>query len=485
MPPSGWAVNWWRGTLSGLLLCLASWAPALAGPGSTADIDVARADLQRLSQAFRTVYQQVLPAVVLITTSARWEAMHQRLPAPEPPVPEVEPKGLGSGIVVSPDGYILSNHHLVAGADSIRITLADRRAFQATVVGHDSLIDVALLKIDAEQLPVARLGRAANLQIGDWVLAIGHPLGMGTTLTHGIVSALGRRASIIDDAYGVESFIQTNAVINPGNSGGPLLNLAGEVVGINTAISTRTGYYMGYGLAVPVELAQEAMEDIRTHGRVVRGYLGVSMSEVTPDLIRARGLDMDRPRGVYLAVLPGSPAERSGLQDDDVLIRVNGQEVDRPNQVQAMVYHMDPGETVALTVLRGGVGRVLDVSLGEREADRRAALGRDRLSGLGFSVQPLSGSKAGELGFTNQVAEELGYEAGEPAVRVDGVDPAGLAGIRGLQVDDVVTHVDDELITSVPTLLTALAGVEAGEAVVLWLWRPGLGVDVRVLPVEK
>ena len=188
--------------------------------------------------------------------------------------------GLGSGVIVSADGYILSNHHVIRNADSIEVTLHDRRRLTARVVGVDSLIDIALLKVEAQNLPTADLGRSADLQIGEWVLAIGFPLGMGTTLTHGIVSALGRQADVIDGAGVIESFIQTNAVINPGNSGGPLLDLRGQVIGVNTAISTKTGYFMGYGLAVPIDLAHEAMNDFLEHGRVVRGYLGIAMGDV-------------------------------------------------------------------------------------------------------------------------------------------------------------------------------------------------------------
>ena len=209
-----------------------------------------------LSRGFRSVYDRVAPAVVLIQTSGAT----RQLPRFHP---RIDPgdggglSGLGSGVIVSEAGYILSNHHVIKGADSIQVTLHDRRRFPARVVGGDSLIDIALLQIDAPDLPVASLGRSEDLLIGDWVLAIGYPLGMGTTLTHGIVSALGRRARVIEAEYGIESFIQTNAVINPGNSGGPLLDLQGRVVGVNTAISTRTGFFMGYGLAVPIDLARK------------------------------------------------------------------------------------------------------------------------------------------------------------------------------------------------------------------------------------
>ena len=483
-----------------LLLSLLTWADTARSQerGPT----TARQDLERLSQAFHAASQQVRPAVVLITTTRRRSAAGSRMPPfhsppPEdeeprrmppfhPPLPEDgEPTGLGSGIVVSADGYILSNHHVIAGSNSIRVTLADRRTFAAEVVGSDSLIDIVLLKIDATELPTVRLGNVEELQIGDWVLAIGHPLGMGSTLTHGIVSALGRQAQVIGDDYGIESFIQTDAAINPGNSGGPLLNLHGEVVGINTAISTRTGYYMGYGLAVPIDLAQEAMRDILDHGRVVRGYLGVTMDEVDQERMRELDLDMELPRGIHIRVLPDSPAERGGLQDGDIILAVDGHQVDRPNQVQTLIYGLNPGQRVDLTVLRAGTRRQLRVVLGEREEDRLLARGRGRMDRLGLTVEPLSGELAGQLGFTPEVAEQLGFAPGEAAVVVVQVEPGGLAAARGIAVHDVITEVDVQRITSLPQLVRTLSEFQAGETALFWLWRPRLGVDMRVLKIPQ
>jgi serine protease Do len=460
-------------------------ASAMADAGQASQLETARADLRALSQTFRTAYQQVRPAVVLITTTSSRRALQEMLPPRHPPLGEEESRGLGSGIIVTADGYILSSHHVVAGADSIVVTLADRRTYQATVVGADSLIDIALLRIQATQLPTVRLGDSESLQIGDWVLAIGHPLGMGTTLTHGIVSALGREASIIDDDFGVESFIQTNAVINPGNSGGPLLNLEGEVIGINTAISTRTGYFMGYGLAVPINLAREAMDDIRVHGRAVRGYLGVSMSAVTQELARELGLVQERPQGVHVRVVTDSPAARSGLRDGDIILQIAGQEVNHPNQVQAIVYRLEPGETVMLSLLRGGRTLDLTVELGERESDLLAAAGRQRLSTLGLAVEQANRVTAAAIGLTQATAEQLGFAASDGMVIVVGVDPSSVAGRLGLQVNDVITDIDQERVGSVDELLRALANLELGQGAVFWLWRPGLGVDVRILPVSE
>lgn len=445
--------------------------------------------LEDLSRAFRHAYQQVRPAVVLIATTRFWE-----LPRFHPKMPDEDFRGIGSGTIVSADGYILSNYHVIAGADSIQVTLSDRRRFEAEVVGFDSLIDIALLKIEAQGLPTVRLADSDLLQIGDWVLAIGHPLGMGSTLTHGIVSALGRRAGIFelreDDEesyYTIESFIQTNAVINPGNSGGPLLDLQGRVIGINTAISTRTGYYIGYGLAVPINLAQEVVDDLLTHGRIVRGYLGVGMKpEMTQDLIREHDLDLDRPRGVYLdLVKPDSPAERGGLHVGDVVLSVDGIDVNHSNQIQTLIYGRDPGETIDLQIMRQGQLHQLAVLLGEREDDRVLAQGHQRISQLGFSVEPLPAELAAELGFDRMVAAELGFDRDEGPVVVVAVDPEGPAAAKGIQARDVITEVDQERVTSLPHFVRFVSGLEEGRSALFWFWRPENGIDVRALKIPE
>ncbi|MEW6750905.1 MAG: trypsin-like peptidase domain-containing protein [Candidatus Latescibacterota bacterium] len=467
---------------------MAAWGgPALPEQGEPG---AARRHLEGLSLAFRAAYREVRPVVVLITTTRQWQALQRMLPPFHPPVPQDTPgpegpHGLGSGIIVSTDGYILSNYHVVQGADSILVTLHDRRVFAARVVGVDSLIDVALLKIEAAALPVARLGDSDELEIGDWVLAIGYPLGMGTTLTHGIVSALGRQPGVITDDYGIESFVQTNAVINPGNSGGPLLNLGGEVVGINSAISTRTGYFMRYGLAVPVNLAREAMRDILAHGRVVRGYLGVEMAPVDQDMVGRLHLTMDHPAGVHIKVYPGSPAERGGLQTGDIILAVRGHEVDSPNQIQTLVYSLDPGDRVALTFLRDGESRQAEVVLGEREEDRLLAHGQERVGQLGLTVAALDEQQAATLGFGADVAAELGFSRGEQAVVVTAVDEGSQAAQRRIEVNDVITDVDQTRVTSLAQFVGLVSRLQAGESALFWLWRPQAGVDVRVLEIPR
>ncbi len=444
--------------------------------------------LRDLSHAFRAAYEQVKPAVVLIKTTRPWRFARRALPQSHPELPDDAPSGSGSGTLVSADGYILSNYHVISGADSILVTLADRRTFAAEVVGFDSLIDIALLKIEAQQLPHVRLGDSDSLQIGDWVLAMGHPLGMGSTLTHGIVSALDRRADIFGGSrYAIESFIQTNAVINPGNSGGPLLSLDGETMGIVTAISTRTGYYMGYGLAVPINLAREAMNDILKHGHVVRGYMGVGMVAVTQEIVRRDKLPMERPHGVSISILPEGPAARSRLKDGDVVLAIDGQEVNHPNQIQSLIYGRDPGESVQLTILGAdGQDQQLEIVLGEREEDRLLAQGQQRLSRLGLSVEQLPSEVAEELGFTLEIAEELGFDPGEGPVIVIEVDPSGPAADKGIQVHDVITEIDQQRITSMRQFVRSISHLEEGRSALFWFWRAesGGGIDVRALRIS-
>ena len=449
------------------------------------DVEDGVARFEELSRAFRTVYERVAPAVVLIRTSG---AMESRLPRFHPPIdPEEGGKfnGLGSGVIVSSDGYILSNHHVIKNADSIEVTLHDRRRLVAHVVGIDSLIDIALLKVEADNLPTAELGSSADLQIGEWVLAIGFPLDMGSTLTHGIISALGRQAEVIRDVFRIESFIQTNAVINPGNSGGPLLDLRGRVIGINTAISTKTGYFMGYGLAVPIDLAHEAMDDFLHYGRVVRGYLGIQMGEIDARLVRQEGLQLEPPRGVFVAgISDNTPAARSSLARGDVVVAVDGVPVNEPNEVQTLIYRRDPGESVVLRVVRGGAELDIDVVLGEREHDRALAQGRQRVEQLGLTVAALDARRAADLGFSPDVALQLGLDSNERAVVVVALDAGSPAAERGLRVGDIITEIDQSSVTSPDEFVRFISGLDAGESALFWFWRLADGIDVRALPIN-
>ena len=461
--------------------------PGMATPGDPSLLPAAdRRYLEALGRAFNAAYEQVSPAVVLVTTTRPGRLSRLKLPRFHPALPDEDYKGIGSGTIISTNGYILSNYHVIEDADSIRVTLSDRRVFDAEVVGSDSLIDIALLKIQSADLPVVRLGDSDRLKIGDLVLAIGHPLGLGTTLTDGIISALDRQAAVIQGAYSIESFIQTNAVINPGNSGGPLLNLSGEVVGINTAISTRTGFYIGYGLAVPINLAREAIDDILTHGRVVRSYLGVEMLEVSQQLIEEKALNLKRPGGVYIdATLTGSPAELGGLRRGDVILAIDDHPVERPNQIQSLIYNKDPGDIIFLKLLRSDGQLNLEVTLGEREEDQLLARGQERISQLGITVQALTKDIAQEIGFTDEIAADLGFAKEEEAIVVLDVEPGGPAAAKGIKTRDVITEVDQQRITSVQQFTHFISGLEQGKSALFWFWRQDQGLGIRALRIPE
>jgi serine protease DegS len=275
---------------------------------------------------------------------------------------------LGSGVIMSEQGFILTNHHVIQGADAIQISLQDGRMAQAKLVGSDPDTDVAVLKIDLKKLPVITLGHSDNLRVGDVVLAIGNPFGVGQTVTMGIVSATGRNKLGINT---FENFIQTDAAINPGNSGGALVDAEGNLVGINTAMFSRSGGYQGIGFAIPTSLAEDVMKEILQHGRPVRGWLGVEAQAITPQI--ARVLDLDDTRGVVVVgVVRGGPAHRAGLQPGDVIVAIDGEKIAEARQALLAISNRKPGSRVKLEVLRNGKSLTLEATAIERPA--RAAL---------------------------------------------------------------------------------------------------------------
>lgn len=284
---------------------------------------------------------------------------------------EQKESGLGSGIIISADGYIITNNHVIEDVDDLLVKLIDGTEYKAKVIGTDASTEIGLIKIDAKNLPVAILGSSTDLQIGEWVMAIGNPLDLTSTVTAGIISALNRQIDINRARSGglsIENFIQTDAAINPGNSGGALINLRGEVIGVNTAIATRTNYYMGYGFAIPINIAKSVVDDLKQYGEVKRGYLGVYIAPVDP--ITAKGVGLDKPHGVFItSVMEGSAAEEAGIVEGDVVLSVDGKAVNQPNELQAMVGTHNPGETVKLNIWRDKKNKTIKVKLQERTSD--------------------------------------------------------------------------------------------------------------------
>ncbi|HLM67581.1 MAG TPA: trypsin-like peptidase domain-containing protein, partial [Longimicrobium sp.] len=367
--------------------------------------------------------------------------------------PRVPQEASGSGFLISADGHIITNNHVIADADQIHVVLSDNRNLRARLIGRDPLTDIAVIKIDGERFPAVRLGRSEGVRIGEWVLAIGNPLDLGTTVTSGIVSAQGRSLNNLigsnagsNRRWAIEDFIQTDAPINPGNSGGPLVNLRGEVVGVNSAIASPTGLYAGYGFAVPIDLARKVAEDLIRYGRVRRPAVGISVTNVRPE--DAEVYRLTRIQGVVAQDFPeGSPARQAGVRQGDVIVAVNGRAVERVGQFQRMIATHQPGESVALDVIRYGDRRRIEVRLMEAPtageeppAERPAqAPASETSTPLGIGVSVLTPELARRYEIQGEasglvVTEVANYSA---AARYGITEGTRILGVDGTDVRDV------------------------------------------------
>jgi serine protease Do len=443
--------------------------------------------LSELSDAFAAVSEQVRPSVVFIR-SQRTERTQRRVPPGMEPFfrnnphrPDVE-RGSGSGFIVSTDGYILTNNHVVEGADKVTVRLFDRREFEAKVVGADPLTDVAVVKINAPRLTPAALGNSENTRIGDWVLAIGNPLGeeFTFTVTSGIISGKGRRLQGLQRSrLSIGDFIQTDAAINPGNSGGPLVNVRGEVVGINSAIASETGYYSGYGFAIPMNLAKTVMNQLVANGRVQRAALGIEVNDAREN--DAAYVGLKEIRGVVINGFPGgatSPAEKAGMQPGDVIVSIDGQRVDYVAQLQQVVGFRRPGDAVKVEVARkGGVRKTFSVQLIEQadsaretrnpevELPKQAPDDAVSYEELGISAQ----------GVTPSVAQEYELSRDIRGVMVTEVDPNGPSYQELLSPEDggpeVITAVEGSPVRTEAELKAALRSAGRGAIVTLKVYN--------------
>jgi serine protease Do len=370
-------------------------------------------------------------------------------------------RSLGSGVIVSPEGYILTNNHVVAGATEIRVTASDKHEYKARIVGTDPRTDIAVLKIDATNLPAVTIADSSKVQVGDYALAIGDPFGVGETVTMGIVSATGRTNLGIED---YEDFIQTDAPINPGNSGGALVNDRGELIGINTAIlSHGSGGNEGVGFAVPSNLARNVMDQIVRNGKVTRAFMGVSIQEVSPELAKAFG--EAEPRGALVGdVSSGSPAEKSGLQKGDIIVELNGKPITDSNQLRMSISMMAPDATANLKVLRNGSELDMAVKLGVLPTDKEQA-----------SVEPanpqgaLEGVSVGNV--SNEAVQQLGLPANTQGVVVTDINPSSPVADSGLRQGDVIQEVNHQPVTNVSDFDRAVR--KAGKNPLLLVNRQG------------
>ncbi|MCW8911435.1 MAG: DegQ family serine endoprotease [Gammaproteobacteria bacterium] len=372
-----------------------------------------------------------------------------------PQMPE-DSKSLGSGFILSKDGYVITNHHVVADAEEIFVRLSDKRELEAKLIGTDKYSDIALLKIKAENLPVVKIGSAEKVKVGSWVLAIGSPFGFDHSVTAGIVSAKGR--SLPSANY--VPFIQTDVAINPGNSGGPLFNLDGEVIGINSQIYSRTGGFMGLSFAIPVEVAMDVVEQLKTKGFVNRGWLGVYIQEVTQELAESFGLD--KPQGALVSqVIENSPAEKSGIKAGDVIVAFNGKIIIDSSNLPPMVGRVPVGNTAQIKLLREGKYKTLKVLIEALPEEDKAVLPRH---------QSLKENRIGVAVVELTKAEKLDLSRG---VKIERVAPNSVAYVAGLREGDIILQINQSNIKHVADFRKKVASLPAGKKVPVLVHRDG------------
>lgn len=381
---------------------------------------------------------------------------------------DIKRQSLGSGFIISADGYVLTNYHVVKDAESITVILYDESEHEGTIVGRDAKTDIALVKIDsAKNFPVAPMGNSDALKVGDWVLAIGNPFGLKYTVTAGIVSAKGRDIG----AGPYDDFIQTDASINPGNSGGPLINMKGEVVGINTAIVAGGA---GIGFAIPINMAQQEIPQLKEKGRVNRGWLGVLIQRVTPELAKSFGLD--HPEGALVAeISKGGPAEGSGLKAGDVIIEFQGEKIHKFNDLPRLVASTPPGTEVQVKVLREGKTKTFKITLGELPAEE--------------TPSESAGGGGGELGLqlqevTPELARAYGLSSTKGLVVTD-VDPDGLAAEGGIRRGDIIVEVNQKAVTTLQEFQKAVAATKKGQMILFLVKRNEGSLFIAIEKKEK
>ncbi len=447
-----------RYTVTGMDIASLFGAPKFASSPLTSPSDQVQVNsLRDINKALGDIAAATSPTVVTVSTK-KTVTVNTGMnmfdfffgnPDPRQNQREYTQEGLGSGVIVTTDGYILTNHHVVANSDSIYVTTQDNRQLSARLIGSDPATDIAVIKVsNASDLTPINLGNSDEVRVGEMVLAIGSPLAanLASTVTMGIISGKGRynltQPQTQDGGPTYEDFIQTDAAINPGNSGGALVNLDGELIGINSAIVTRSGGFQGIGLAIPVNMARRVMEDLISEGRVIRAYLGVFPQDIDPNL--AKALKLDGTEGVIIAnVEPDTPAAKGGLESGDVVVEINGEKVPNASRFRLKLGTMKPGDKANLKVLRDGKERRLDVTLAEfpnelAAAPQDADTGRSSQN-FGFRVNP----------FDEQTARRLNLNANQKGVLVTNIDPNSEAYANGLRDNDLIIAVDR---TATPTV---------------------------------
>lgn len=439
-----------------------------------------------LSHAFQYVADAMKPSVVSVKSAKKVRSMSVRSRSPFSQLPpdmrlffgdrwidqfeqlERHPRdeslvqnGIGTGVVISNDGYIVTNNHVIADADEVTVTLSNDKSYKAEIIGTDKKSDLAVLKIDATSLVPAQLGDSDELRVGEWVLAIGSPFGLTQTVTAGIVSATGRQNVGVAD---YEDFIQTDAAINPGNSGGPLVNLEGKVVGINTAIASRSGGYMGVGFSIPSDMVEKVTQSIIENGTVERGWLGATIQDVTDDL--AASFDYKESGGVLIGnVMPDSPAEKAGLKGGDIIYRFDGQEMDSASKLRHTVAGTPPGSTASIRVFREGKWLTLDVTIGTLDDSKLTFRGSSerKLRDLGLAVQEL----------TPDLASRMNIDSDSTGLIVTNVIQGSISAQAGIRQGDVIVSINGHSPTNVNDLADAVAEMQSDRGLRLLIERQG------------
>lgn len=414
---------------------------------------------------FTYAAEKVMPSVVHIKSTVTRRTTTQRNQLPDPfrdffgddffrnpqertPRPQV---GTGSGVIVSTDGYIVTNNHVIDKAEDIEVSLSDNQTYKAELIGTDPSTDIALIKIDAEDLPAITLGNSDNVRVGEWVLAIGNPFNLNSTVTAGIVSATARNINILRDRSAIESFIQTDAAVNPGNSGGALVDMNGNLIGINTAIASPTGSYSGYSFAVPTTIVRKVMEDLLQYGTVQRGFLGVIIRTVDGNLARDKGFEF--VEGVYVdSLMSNGSAREAGVEKGDVILSVNDREVKTSSQLQAVVGTLRPGDEVNLVVMRDGEQESLTAILRNQAGNTDIVIGEENsglLANLGLELEDLD----------SRSARNLNLDGG---IKVTDIEEGIVSSQTRMKQGFIITHIDGRKVKNVEELKSVLNGKEGG-----------------------
>lgn len=425
--------------------------------------------LSRIGQAMAEIAEAVKPSIVNISTTRTVKIQERRLPFFDDPFfrrffgdPSTMPKerktaSLGSGVIVDSKGYILTANHVIQGAEEINVTLSDNREFKGIIVGNDAMTDIGVIKIDADGLPTLKWGDSDKLRVGETVLAIGSPYGLSETVTSGIVSAVGRANVGIAD---YEDFIQTDAPINPGNSGGAMVNVKGELIGINSAIFSTTGGYQGIGFAIPSNMAKTVMTSLIQKGKVIRGWLGVTIQVITPELAKQFGLKEDKG-GLVSDVIEGSPAEKAGIQRGDVIIEYEGKKIDEPYQLRNMVANTEPGREVELKIIRGNRPIVKKVTIGDLPAEvQKFSKGEYDNLLRGVTVKDLTPEIYSRLNLPKRLKGVVVSDISEDS-------PAAMVLMEG----DVIQEINKLKIKGVKEYENIVSKIKPGQDILLYIFR--------------